>query len=261
MRHITHRSLSVLPLLALAAGFAAVPLPAAAAQGAPAVELQDNQYRILHLGLHAAELLAWEQCTEKERCQVRGVTTGDGTFLGVRADAATHERIVRALAREDAAPRTQVFQLLLIAANGPTGGAMPDNLPPGARKALQDLQGFLPYKSYRLLDSAWVPATSSAEVRLVGAAGASYDADLTFRRVGDSKSTQLFVERFRLREEGDSPALVNAKGERRAPRQLLFNSFDLDIGETIVVGTSRVDGTSDEALVVLLTAVAEPASP
>ena len=34
-------------------------------------------------------------------------------------------------------------------------GSTPDNVPPAAKKALADMKDFLPYKSYRLLDSQW----------------------------------------------------------------------------------------------------------
>ncbi len=239
---------------------AAAAVPAAAAQGgAEAVPHYDNAYRVFHLGLHAAEVLAWEQCADKTRCRVTGSTSNDGTFLHVRADVQVHEKIARALAREDAAPRTQVFQILLLQAGGVGEGQAPPELPAGAAKALADLQGFLPYKGYRLLDSAWLRATDSVRARLVAGEGASLETALQFRRVGDAKSDRLFVHVFRVREEGDSPALVNAKGERRAPRMLLDTSFELAIGETIVVGTSRIDG-AEEALVILLTAAPEPAS-
>ena len=36
------------------------------------------------------------------------------------------------------------------------GTATPDDVPPAARKALVDMRDFLPFKSYRLLDAAWV---------------------------------------------------------------------------------------------------------
>jgi hypothetical protein len=263
VRNLVSRPLALLVVAAcLAAGLAVEPA-AAAAQGAaasPPTHKYTSRYRIFHLNVHTAEVLAWEQIQQKEGSGVVGSVTNEGTFIDVQADAATHERIARALAREDAAPRTQVFQILLLSASGGEPAQVPPDLPAGARKALQDLQGFLPYKSYRLLDSNWVPATSGARSRLVGAGGASYETDLRFKRTGDSKSKQLFVETFRLVEEPDSPALVDAKGQRRSPRQLIATSFDLDIGETIVVGTSRVDGADDQALVVLVTAVAEPSS-
>ena len=40
-------------------------------------------------------------------------------------------------------------------------GATGDNIPAAARAALADLKDFLPYRSYRVLDTAWVLASSS----------------------------------------------------------------------------------------------------
>lgn len=248
-----------LSLLLLAGAGVTAAAPAVAAQNAATVApTTGNRYRIFHLDLHAAELLAWEQCTQKERCQVTGATSDGVSSIDLHADAATHERFARVLAREDAAPRTQIFQVMLLEAATAGAAEAPADLAAGARQALADLQAFLPFKSYRLLDNAWLRATSNVVGRLVGTGGVSYEVGLHFRRVGDSKSDQLFVSSFRLREEGDA-VLVNEKGERRAPRMLLNTSFDLSAGETIVVGTSRVDGT-DKALVILLTAVGEPSA-
>ena len=248
---------TLLAALLLLAGLAA---PAAAAQGGDGSPPYQNRYLISYLDLHAAELLAWELCPQKERCKVVSTMTGEGVkVLEVLADSATHERIVQALAREDAAPQTQVFQLHLLEGSTAEAGATPPDLPAGARKALDDLRGFLPYKGYRLLDAAWLPTTGGVQARLVGDGGASYAVDLRFKRVGDRKEKRLFVEFFRMREEGTSPALMDAQGKLRPPRQLIETSFGLEVGETVVVGTSRVDGASDKAFVVLLTAVAEAA--
>lgn len=52
-------------------------------------------------------------------------------------------------------------------------------------------------------------------------------------------------------EKGGDPG-TEAKGRPRE-LQLLATSFSMTVGETLVVGTSKLDG-GDEALVVLLTA-------
>jgi hypothetical protein len=40
-------------------------------------------------------------------------------------------------------------------------GATSDNIPAAARAALGDIKDFLPYRSYRVLDTAWVLASSA----------------------------------------------------------------------------------------------------
>ncbi|HEX9945319.1 MAG TPA: hypothetical protein VGG03_25190 [Thermoanaerobaculia bacterium] len=222
------------------------------------------RYEIRYMDLHAAEVLAWDQCTQKERCRVTGLTLpGDAArkgYLDVFADAATHEKIARAVAREDATPRTQRFQLLLLAAGvkaGNTGLEVPAN----AQKALADLKGFLPFKSYELLDTAWMSATQDrpAEAHMVGRKTFTYRVALRFRNVGSRQDRSLFVDAFQLILEPYSgePGGADGKPDHHAGRELIDTTFGLKEGETLVVGTSKVDG-AEEALVVLLTAV--PAS-
>ncbi len=266
------KTLCVRPiLLTLLLLQAAVPLTAKPAQETPTppqgpAALTDSRFEIRFLDLHAAEQLAWDQCHEKERCRIAASAfvndtsvkwVGDASLKGildVRSDSATHERIVRALAKADAAPLTQSFQLLLLAASTHKGTGEPD-VPASAQKALADLRGFLPYKDYKLLDSTWLRATQDrpTEGRVVGRGDQGYAVKLRFRTTG---SDQMFLDHFELNEElmTARPAADGKNGVGHVPRDLISTSFSLKKGETIVVGTSKLDG-SEEALVVLLTAV------
>lgn len=233
---------------------------AAAQQEQPRTPIYTVQYDIRYMDLHAAEVLAWDQCAQKEKCQVRAATITVGPVRGhlaVEADNPTHEKIARALAREDATPRTQNFQLLLLAASTKAGSAGLE-VPANAQKALSDLKGFLPFKSYELLDTAWVRATQDdgIQARLVGRQGASHIVQLRFRNAGTKEDRSLFVDGFNLRAEPFSPPVPEGgeKQPTRPARSLIETSFGLKEGETIVVGTSKIDG-GDEALVLLLTAV------
>jgi hypothetical protein len=259
--------------LAVLLALAALPLAASPAQESTPqpTPINTSRFEIRFMDLHAAEQLAWDQCQSKERCQVSASAfvggdpavkwVGDTTlkgFLDVRADAATHERISRALAKADAAPVTQSFQLLLLAASIQPANGGPE-VPEGARKALADLRSFLPYKGYQLLDSSWLRSTQDkvTEARVVGRQGAGYNLKMRFRTTA---SEELFVDYFNLNEEPGVPRPASEGSKEtqgrapRAPRDLISTSFSLKKGETIVVGTSKLDG-SDEALVVLLTAV------
>ncbi len=259
-------------LLAALLMLAAFPLAASPAQESTPqpTPISTNRFEIRFMDLHAAEQLAWDQCQNKDRCQISASAfvgndpakqwVGDTLkgFLDVRADTATHERISRALAKADAAPVTQSFQLLLLAASTRAANGGPE-VPEAARKALADLRSFLPYKSYQLLDSSWLRATQDkvTEARVVGRDGAGYNLKLRFRTTA---SEELFVDAFELHEEPGipgPPSTATKESPGRAPRaarDLISTSFSLKKGETIVVGTSKIDG-SDEALVVLLTAV------
>ncbi len=233
------------------------PDPPAAASG----ETQDNSYEIRFLDLHTAEVLAWDQCTQRERCRVAtqatpGTAPGQGhkgTLL-VRADAAVQEKIARALAREDRQPRTHGFQILLLTASlkpGSGGAEVPANV----QKALADLKGFLPYKGYEVLDTAWLSGTQEREMgaRLIDHQGAVYQVDLRFHDTGSAADRSLFVDAFRLKAEPFKPQGAGVI-ETRPGGVLIDTSFGAKEGETVVVGTSKTSG-SNEALVVLVTAV------
>jgi hypothetical protein len=214
-----------------------------------------------------------------------------------------------------------------------TGG---DDVPLAARKALADMKDFLPFKSYRLLDAAWLlccgsqlpsaapemrPVTpisqmlrgpdeqeyelklsaSRAEssrvfVRFALEAGGDSDhtavvGDMTLaRQIADSQDKKVYLER-QLQDQRSkvevgllSPTDAGiqkieleirsvqrriedlnaraAKGSARTPRasqpgrrqSVIDTSFTMDVGETVVVGTSRLRGGS-KALIALLTAV------
>jgi hypothetical protein len=254
----------ILLLLLLTAS--AVPAAARAAQAQEEPPGTSVRYEIRYMDLHAAEALAWEQCTKKDRCRVAALgLPGDPAkkaYLEVLADSATHERIARALVKADSMPRTQVFQVVLLSASGKAGAAAPE-LSPSAQKALSDLRNFLPYKSYEVLDTAWIRSTQDdlAEGRVVGLRGIPYRMQLRFRVTGAAEEGQLFLDGFRLTQEAGTPEPPGKEGSGpsfapRPARDLISTSFGLKVGETIVVGASKVDGAED-ALVVLLTAVPE----
>lgn len=149
--------------------------------------------------------------------------------------------------------RNQNLQILLLSASlKPSATAGPE-IPENAQKALNDLKKFLPFKSYQLVDGAWLSATEgrSAQARLAGTNGAAYKVELRFRSTADSEPPSLFMETFRLDQE---MMVQMEKGPQFGGRRLIETSFSVKVGETIVVGTSKAEG-ADGALVVLLTAV------
>ena len=251
MKSTLVRSLLLLALL---------PLPLAAKQAEkqpepPAAprDTQDVRYEIRFMDLHAAEVLAWDQCVQKERCKVASLTAPveKRKYLDVRAEPAVQEKIARALAREDRQPRTHGFQILLLAANLKPGGGGQE-VPANVQKALADLKGFLPYKSYEVLDTAWLSGTQDRgmEAKLVDRQGAGYEVILQFHDTGSPEDHTLFADVFRLKAEAFK---VPGSPEVRPGGSLIDTSFGVKEGETLVVGTSKTTG-SNEAVVVLVTA-------
>jgi hypothetical protein len=226
----------------------------------------------------------------------------------------------------------QGFSVVLVL--GDIQGATPtEEVPAAARKALTDMRDFLPFKSYRLLDAAWLMCCGSMQggVRsgvsqiLRGPEDQEYELKLTTDRAENSRifvrfslfspesgseaetapvaataeiTSQLAdlqdrrnllemqVKEARKRVEvGTMPAIevsklemelrslqrriddLTAARQRAAQRRpyasttqrasrhpVMDTTFTMDVGETVVVGTSRLRGGT-KALIALLTAV------
>jgi hypothetical protein len=197
-------------------------------------------------------------------------------------------------------------------------GAPSDSVPAAARAALADLKDFLPYRSYRVLDTAWLLASSTnrqaVTSRLRGPDEQEYEVVLDRIPVGPSSLQIGFMMRepsgdigqkvdaahreaalkselmqmmaaraaleSQLRQPASDPNAVAAlrakladaelaietrQNQLRSPASfggatLIDTSFTMSLGETVVVGTSRMRGGS-KALIVLLTAATRGAKP
>ena len=206
-------------------------------------------------------------------------------------------------------------------------GSSPDNLPPGARKALGDMRDFLPYKSYQLLDTQWIlccgPSKAGASVSgrlrgisqvggslpapvpvyafavtVLGASGSQLSvrfsltdgADLPLKsltqKLPDDSAAIFDTTMLKFQEQELEGLLVDARKKynpqhptvkelevklettkaqiqgltrARAPLgkgAIIDSTFSMDIGETVVIGTSSLKG--DKALIALLTAARRP---
>ncbi len=191
------------------------------------------------------------------------------------------------------------FSVVLLLGETQTTGAG-DGLPPAPalRKALSDVKDFLPYRSYRVLDTQWLRGGST---RMKGLDDQEYDVDLTGDEIMPNPfhpKTGMLNVIFHLQEVGAAAnpseefgrsvaaaemqkrlaemqrSLTNgttvAEGGRARTsdeiaqltkqirmaraRKLIDSKFEMAIGETVVVGTSKIGG--DKGLVVLLTSVA-----
>ena len=206
-----------------------------------------------------------------------------------------------------------------------------EDIPPAAHKALTDMKDFLPYRSYRLLDAAWILCCSSTRpvTRLRGPDEHEYEIEIESGSADQNRTSVRFSLRDVTISEKPSPReaaaprsatrgtsaleqevsvakerletarakltpqhpdiarleselraatqrLAEAKaaqtgeyvrqveGEKRSreglagpkfgDRSIMNTSFTMDLGETVVVGTSRLSGNS-KALIALLTAV------
>lgn len=108
---------------------------------------------------------------------------------------------------------------------------------PGAAKAIADLKDFLPYKSYRPLDTVFVIGFGTPNHPVKGQDGRPYE--LRIRPLATPAAN------LHLQLMDPNPPTPNAL------KWVIDTGVKLDPGETVVVGTSRIDGT--RALLVLVT--------
>jgi hypothetical protein len=168
---------------------------------------------------------------------------------------------------EDPIPGLRGFGVVLVQGEMQPG-QQPTDVPPAALKALNDLKDFLPYKNYKLLDTQWTMGSGRLAGRLRGPENSGYYFEVQTRRGED---VPIVVSRFVLRAESahdearavlTPKPLAQAQSVRMAAlgfsRNLIDTSFSMDLGETVVVGTSRIQGNNN-ALIVLLTAIGRTA--
>jgi hypothetical protein len=194
-----------------------------------------------------------------------------------------NEAIAAAGKRNVAPPaqRLQGFSVALLVGEA-QGSTAPDGLSAPARKALADIKDFLPYKAYRVLDTQWIAGTERGggmQFRLRGLGTQEYEFTMSGMRVDAGSQISAMVM---LRTPGIDKAtrdqatarlaqledLVRSANTRRAETEreiaqlkqtlaggqtLISTTLGIGMGETVVVGTSRVQG--DTALIVLLSAV------
>jgi hypothetical protein len=141
--------------------------------------------------------------------------------------------------------KTQLFQIVILTGSA-DGPEVLKGLPKNAEKAINDIRNFLPYKHYVLVDSALLRMGSDA-----GGSQTSLEGKVDAETIG-------FVARMSYREREAKLSVDHFELARlsagRGPRALLETSFGLVRGETVVVGTSKLDGAG-KALIVLVTAV------
>jgi|CXWL01.1.fsa_nt_gi hypothetical protein len=150
------------------------------------------------------------------------------------------------------AAQSQLFSVALVLADNSNGGT---KLPPALEKAIADVRDFLPYRSFRLVDSGLTRTSREGTLVLRGDNGDEYRAQMLLYpsdRGPDNHS--FFFEGFRLDVRAPQGS-KNANGAPRPPVQNALNaSFRIDRGETVVVGSARLESV-EGAIIVLLTAV------
>lgn len=156
-----------------------------------------------------------------------------------------------------------------------TGNASSDGVPEAAKKALADMKDFLPYKRYQLLDAAWMLCCSSLATSISGRVRGPDERDYRYTVDPLTVTDAKLNVRFAIRELSpftpsglsqsdlgltrDHPRMVESvreSGQRTSAQNIIDSTFAISLGETVVVGTSRLNG--DRALIAILTAAGKP---
>ena len=172
---------------------------------------------------------------------------------------------------QEPAPETRLIQINLLAASK-SGDSDLSDLPANTRKAIEDIKDFLPFKSYRILDTSLVRAmvqedrSRPAETYISGPEGEKLQVSVSM--TAEKGGTEVLVHHFEV-----TPSMrdrffavtpeqqIDPNAPAVAPRADLLDagpfistSFTAKVGQTVVVGSSRLNG-GDEAMIVLFTAL------
>lgn len=134
---------------------------------------------------------------------------------------------------------------LVLADNAPATAA---KLPPALDKAIGDVRDFLPYKSFRLLDSGLARTRREGSLFLRADNGREFRVHMMLYPSENHGVASFVFENFRL------DLLPGTQGVVAKLTTVLTASFRVDRGETVVVGSAKLESV-DGALIVLLTAV------
>jgi hypothetical protein len=203
-------------------------------------------YQVHYLRSGMVEILGRQQCGGDFRHGVCKMSFGSEGFVEFTAPVDAQDRFAEMLAEKDVPPPTQIFQVHVLRAKAEEQ-EMP-RLPIDAVHALMDLQQLLPFRGFELVDSGLMRTSGQAELFL--GSDRRYQAHLRFE--GDPVAGKPLQIDFRLVADKlvrDEAGDVKIQGVVN----LLGTTFSMKVGETVVVGTSKLNGGS-EALVVLLSA-------
>ncbi len=153
-----------------------------------------------------------------------------------------------------------MFQTVLLVGSA-EGKSDLSGVPANVVEALDDATQFLPYKNCRLIDVSLVRSNGEARALLNGPEGRDFELMFDFR---EDQSGTLQIRGFGIdtlvAQPQDRVVTENGKTKiehdppRWVRRNVIATSFTIEVGETIVVGTSKLNGTG-EALIVLFTAM------
>jgi hypothetical protein len=235
----------IVVVIALAA---LVATPAAlAGEGRQQPELLSRDYPTRHLSRIAAEALLWEACPDDPDAYCVVEDSDDPSYARLVASPAVQRRAVALLAEQDTPAGAYTLRIDLLTFER-DGVDRLDGLAPAARQAVDRLRPELGGSGYVLADSGLVRTSDGGRTALL-VDGNVYNIYLDLRRAHHGE--RLLVDGIELHASrttgnGGSSELPTPAGS------VLSAALDLGVGETAVVGMTRLDASRD--LVMLVTA-------
>ena len=166
----------------------------------------------------------------------------NSSIIVVRDTSEAVAHMAAIIAEMDLAPEN--IGLTFFAFRATKGGSrtIPEGLPEGVKRGLNELAGVMAYRVFNPIDSGMLTLASSAErgeLRLTGIGGADLEISFKISYSRQSKHLQLHKLLVRLEKDDEGTSLMQT-------------DIGVDDGGVAVVGASRLDG-GEEALVVILT--------
>ncbi len=256
MKHDSpHQSATRTLLLGAVAATLACLFPGAmvsAQQRADMSTMSTEIIKVTNVSLDSAFTLAQGVCQAARRTDgcVDVSFLREERMLAVTATPPVITRIQALLAEFDRLPETRSFQIVVLSADRSGSGSV--DVPANVSEALEDLRTFLPYTGFSVLGTGWLRTSAYGSTTLPGPM--ELDVSLSFRPTADPTAA-LLIERFNVtrRTTVNLPVEGGFAPETRT-QSILQTTFTINPGETVVVGTSKLNG-DDTAMVVLLTVV------
>ncbi len=166
----------------------------------------------------------------------------NSSIIVVRDTSEAVAHMAAIIAEMDLAPEN--IGLTFFAFRATKGGSrtIPEGLPEGVKRGLNELAGVMAYRVFSPIDSGMLTLASSAdrgELRLTGIGGADLEISFKINYSRQSKHLQLYRLLVRLEKGDDGMSLMQT-------------DIGVENGGVAVVGASKLDG-GDEALVVIVT--------
>lgn len=230
----------------------AIPRPVTAQQ--EQAQTVTELIKVTNVSLNSAEELTQGLCSAAARRDPPDCTDvrrlSRESMLAVTATPEVIARIRTMLAELDRQPLTLSFQIVVLSADKSGSGSA--GIPANVRQALEDIRDFLPYTGFSLLGTGWIRTSGDGNTTIPGSL--NLNAGLAFRPTTDP-AAEIMIDRFYIQRLVGPTYTPSGDVATAADWQnVLSSTFTIAPGETVVVGTSKLDG-DDTAVIVLLTAV------